>query len=82
MVYAALQKWESNAQTTVPIGTNCALKLCGFLLRTAAERVETGENQRVVEHEMEWAQWLLIASRTGVMHLKGPGCKCRPDWEE
>jgi hypothetical protein len=80
IVYAALR--DSNAQTTVPIGTNCALKLCNFLQRTAAERIETGENQRVVEHEIEWAEWLVDASRTGVMHLKGAKCRCRPDWEE
>jgi hypothetical protein len=78
MVYSSLQK--SHGAKASP--ASCALKLCNFLLRTKEERVETGEDRRFVEHELEWARWLVDASRSGVMHLKGLGCECRPDWEE
>jgi hypothetical protein len=60
----------------------CAIRLRDFLVRTQEERVETGESERVVEHEVEWAEWLVRASGSGVMHVKGVGCRCRPDWEE
>jgi hypothetical protein len=60
----------------------CAIRLRDFLVRTQEERVETGESGRFVEHEVEWAEWLVRASGSGVMHVKGVGCRCRPDWEE
>jgi hypothetical protein len=62
--------------------SHCALKLHDYLLRTKEWRVDTGELRVLVEHETDWATWLVEASRTGVMHLKGAGCKCRPEWEE
>lgn len=68
--------------TTGTSATACALKLQDFLLRSKSSRIETGEVWLLVEHEIEWATWLVEASRTGVMHLKAKGCKCRPDWEE
>jgi hypothetical protein len=79
MVQKAVQE-SSGGEAASTI--RCALKLQDFLLRTKDGRVDTGEVQRFVEHEIEWATWLVEASRTGVMHVKGPGCKCRPDWEE
>jgi hypothetical protein len=76
MVFVSLQKEDGLG------AAGCASKLCGFLVRMKEERVEMGEDVRFVEHEVEWAMWLAEASRTGVMHLKGVGCECRPDWEE
>lgn len=82
MVHASLQSSDgSNLLTTATSATSCALKLQDFLLRSKTSRVETGEVRLLVEHEIEWATWLVEASRTGVMHLKAKGCKCRPDWE-
>lgn len=60
----------------------CTLRLQTFLSTIKVGRLETGEHPRLIEHEIEWAKWLVEASRTGVMHLKTGGCKCRPDWEE
>lgn len=62
--------------------TECTLKLKDFLLRVKEERIDTGEERRIIEEEIEWTKWILEASQTGVMHLKTPGCNCRPDWEE
>jgi hypothetical protein len=64
------------------ITSHCALKLQDYLLGTREWRIDTGELHVFVEHEIDWAKWLVEASRTGVMHLKGAGCNCRPDWEE
>jgi hypothetical protein len=76
MVYAAQQQ-SSNA----PLILRCALRLRDFLKSVREMRVETGEHRTMVEHEEEWAEWLVEASRTGVMHVRGEGCRCRPDWE-
>jgi hypothetical protein len=76
MVYAAQQQ-SSNA----PLIIRCALRLRDFLRNVRDMRVDTGEHRTLVEHEEEWAEWLVEASRTGVMHVRGEGCRCRPDWE-
>jgi hypothetical protein len=34
-----------------------------------------------VEHEVEWAEWLVRAVGWGVLHVRGRGCRCRPDWD-
>ncbi|KAF1946979.1 hypothetical protein EJ02DRAFT_449962 [Clathrospora elynae] len=60
----------------------CALKLRDFLLKVKEERIKTGELRGVVEHEIEWVEWMVEASRTGVMHVRTKGCRCRPQWEE
>jgi hypothetical protein len=72
----------SNGGETSAAMMVCAAKLRNFLVKVAKERVETGDVQALVEHEIEWAKWLVEASHTGVMHLKGVGCQCTPDWEE
>jgi hypothetical protein len=82
MVYNDLQKTINGSETSMPSVVQCASRLRDFLQRVAEERIETGESRRAVEHEVEWASWLVEASRTGVMHLKTKGCSCRPDWEE
>lgn len=83
MVHASLHLPDDNGYiTTGTSATTCALKLQDHLLRTKSSRIMTGEVRLLVEHEIEWATWLVEASRTGVMHLKAKGCKCRPDWEE
>lgn len=82
MVYNDLEKRISGRESSIPSIVQCAIRLRDFLQRNQEERVETGESRRAVEHEIEWATWLVEASRTGVMHLKTRGCTCRPDWEE
>lgn len=82
MVYNDLEKKIGDCETFIPSIVQCANKLREFLQKTKEERIETGESRRAVEHEVEWAVWLVEASRTGVMHLKTKGCTCQPDWEE
>ncbi|KAH7348107.1 hypothetical protein BKA66DRAFT_576297 [Pyrenochaeta sp. MPI-SDFR-AT-0127] len=82
MVYNERQKEDSSNRAEVSSVTLCVLKLRDFLLKVKEDRIDTGEHRRLVEHEIEWARWLVEASYKGVMHLKVPGCKCRPDWEE
>lgn len=82
MVYTDLEKKMNDRGAAMPSVVHCAGKLKDFLQRNKEERVETGESRRAVEHEIEWANWLVEASRTGVMHIKTKGCSCRPDWEE
>ena len=82
MVYNDLERKINDRKTLIPSVVQCATRLKDFLQRNKEERVETGESRRAVEHEIEWASWLVDASRTGVMHLKTKGCSCRPDWEE
>ena len=82
MVYNDLEKKIGDRPSSIPSAVQCASRLRDFLQRNKEERVETGESRRAVEHEIEWATWLVEASRTGVMHLKTRGCTCRPDWEE
>jgi hypothetical protein len=82
MVRASLQESGSESSSSLATATYCAVKLLNFLLKVKMERIETGEVQIFVEHEVEWAKWLVEASQAGVMHLRGVGCQCRPDWEE
>lgn len=82
MVHSDLEKKMNDRGSSMPSVVQCASKLKDFLQRNLEERVETGESRRAVEHEIEWATWLVEASRTGVMHIKTRGCSCRPDWEE
>lgn len=82
MVSSQQQNKGLNNQAKALSITDCTVKLLDFLRKAQKGRVETGENPRFVEHEIQWASWLVKASRQGVMHLRVPGCKCRPDWEE
>lgn len=69
-------------KTKLPSISSLALKIQSFLLQTRRERVETGELSSVVDHEVEWAKWLVHASQRGVMHLRTKGCNCGPTWED
>jgi hypothetical protein len=82
MVRTSLQDSGNNSPTGSATATYCAVKLLNFLLKVKMDRIETGEVQMFVEHEIEWAKWLVEASQAGVMHLRGVECQCRPDWEE
>jgi hypothetical protein len=82
MVCGDLERKMRNRESSIPSVVQCASKLKDFLERNVEARVETGESRRAVEHQVEWATWLVDASRAGVMHIKTKGCSCRPDWEE
>ena len=79
MLYAEQQK--TGTLTAANSMLHCALKLRDFLLKTKEDRIETGEHRTSVEHEIDWIKWLVEASRTGVMHMRTEGCRCRPDWD-
>ena len=81
MVCSDMQR-KRHSRESIPSVVQCARKLEAHLRRHLEGRVETGESRRAVEHELEWATWLLEASRAGVMHIKTKGCNCQPDWEE
>lgn len=78
MMYAEQQRKSTCEANSM---ANCALKLRDFLVKVKEERVGTGEHRTIVEHEIEWAEWLVEASKTGVMHVRSEGCTCRPDWD-
>jgi hypothetical protein len=82
MARSEVEKKLKNRETSIPSMVQCASKLKDFLERNVEDRVATGESRRAVKHEIEWATWLVDASRAGVMHLRTKDCTCRPDWEE
>ncbi|KAF2789287.1 hypothetical protein K505DRAFT_392935 [Melanomma pulvis-pyrius CBS 109.77] len=45
-------------------------RLRDWLIRIADGRVGTGEESRVVEHELMMVEWMVEACREGVMHIK------------
>ncbi|KAF2253870.1 hypothetical protein BU26DRAFT_516142 [Trematosphaeria pertusa] len=59
-----------------------ALKLRAFMRKVSDERIEMGECDNFVNHELKWAEWFVDATKAGVMHIKVKGCKCRPSWPE
>jgi hypothetical protein len=58
-----------------------AQRLERWLKESREERIETGEWRGVVEHEVEWGEWLVRAVGWGVLHVRRRGCRCRPDWD-
>ncbi|KAF2474172.1 uncharacterized protein BDR25DRAFT_340744 [Lindgomyces ingoldianus] len=55
-------------------------KLRYFLGRIRKGRVETGEPMLLVEHELEWLEWIVEAIHTGVIHVQTRSCVCRGNW--
>lgn len=82
MVRAAVKEGEESGTGRDSLTYKCSERLWTFLGRSKVERLATGEGIKLVEHEGEWANWLLESSRTGVLHVIVPGCTCRPDWGE
>lgn len=58
------------------------IKLRKWLEKSKDDRVQCGECPLFVEHELEWAQWLIDSAKSGVLHLRVKGCKCLPEWHE
>ncbi|KAF2203425.1 hypothetical protein GQ43DRAFT_264798 [Delitschia confertaspora ATCC 74209] len=55
--------------------------LQAFLRTSRDPRVATGELARIVDHEIEWADWINDAAMAGVMHVRRDGCTCRSGWD-
>jgi hypothetical protein len=55
-------------------------RLRDFLRGIKEGRVATGEESRIVEHELRMCEWIYEAAREGVMHVRTRKCGCRPDW--
>jgi hypothetical protein len=55
-------------------------RLRDFLRKIKEGRVATGEESRIVEHELRMCEWMYDAAREGVMHVRTRRCRCRPDW--
>lgn len=58
-----------------------ARNLRDWLRETANGRIQHGEGERYVQHEIEWAEWIHEAAWTGVLHIKSPECECRSHWK-
>lgn len=75
-------KHEAKAKrmrVAVPKPVNAAMQLRKYLLEQTEMRLETGEIREIVELEIQWVDWLVEVTASGVMHLKVPGCTCRPE---
>jgi hypothetical protein len=83
----ASAKKEAKAKkqkVVVPKPVEAAVQLHAYLLEQKEKRLEMGELNEIVELEIQWADWLVEVTQTGVMHLKVHGCTCRPElmtWE-
>jgi len=73
---------NKEALTPKNVVVRCARALQSMLRGRVEERIVYGEPKNIVNHEMEWVDWLVEAAECGVLHLKVPGCKCRPEWVE
>jgi hypothetical protein len=58
-----------------------AKRMRNWLVQTQGARIENGELESFVKHEVEWAVWMLEAAKTGVMHVKVKGCRCKSEWD-
>jgi hypothetical protein len=82
MMYLEQAKPGSTEESVAASLETCVRRLRDWLVRSREERIETGEWKGVVEHEIEWAEWLVEAAGRGVLHVRRKGCRCRPDWED
>lgn len=81
MLYLEQSKLGATEDAVAASLASSTERLRDWLVRSKEERVRTGEWKGVVEHEIEWAEWLVQATGRGVLHVRRKGCRCRPDWE-
>ncbi|CAN9387960.1 unnamed protein product [Alternaria alternata] len=81
MLYLEQRKPGATEDSVMKALLPCAERLERWLVRSGEERVATGEWRGVVEHEIEWVGWMVEAGRRGVLHVRGRGCRCRPEWD-
>ncbi|KAK7180845.1 hypothetical protein PSPO01_13125 [Paraphaeosphaeria sporulosa] len=83
-----LAKKEAKAKrqkAVAPKPVDSAIQLRKYLLEQKEMRLEMGEDKTIVDLELRWAGWLVDVTKSGVIHLKVPGCTCRPElmaWDE
>ncbi|KAF9733627.1 hypothetical protein PMIN01_07970 [Paraphaeosphaeria minitans] len=83
-----LAKKEAKAKkqkAVAPKPVDSAIQLRKYLLEQKEMRLEMGEDKVIVDLELRWTDWLVDVTKSGVMHLKVPGCTCRPElmaWDE
>lgn len=82
MYMAAMKEPGNTKKLSQDLVLQSAKKLRDFLVKVKKERIATGEFKSYVQHEIEWAQWLVKASENGVMHAKTGECKCSAEWED
>lgn len=70
---------NKRVKAAVPNLVDAATELRADLLMGMEERLEMGEERAIIELELRWAEWLVESTSLGVMHLKVPGCTCRPE---
>lgn len=78
-------KAKKKKKVVAPKPVDAAIQLRKYLLDQKESRLEMGEVEEIVELELRWANWLVDVTKSGVMHLKVPGCTCRPElmaWDE
>ncbi|KAL1608459.1 hypothetical protein SLS60_003401 [Paraconiothyrium brasiliense] len=78
----ASAKQEAKVSRTTPVvprPVDAANQLLKYLIEQKETRLEMGEDKGTVDLENAWAGWLVKVTQSGVMHLKQPGCKCRPE---
>lgn len=81
MMYLEQQKPGATEDSVAESLEACVTRLRDWLVRSKDERIETGEWRGVVEHEIEWVEWMVRAAGRGVLHVRRRGCRCRPEWE-
>jgi hypothetical protein len=81
MMYLEQQKPGATEDSVAASLASCVRRLRDWLVKSKEERIETGEWRGVVEHEIEWVEWMVQACGKGVLHVRRKGCRCRPEWE-
>ncbi|KAJ4354084.1 uncharacterized protein N0V89_005817 [Didymosphaeria variabile] len=69
----------SRKKVVAPKPVDAAIQLRKYLLEQKETRLEMGEVKGTVNLEIGWADWLVKVTQSGVVHLKLPGCTCRPE---
>ncbi|KAF2446447.1 hypothetical protein P171DRAFT_430600 [Karstenula rhodostoma CBS 690.94] len=72
-------------KVVIPKPVDAAVQLQKYLLDQKEMRLQMGEVKEIVELELRWTNWLVDVTKSGVMHLKVPGCACRPEmmvWDD
>lgn len=58
-----------------------ASELQAFMHHTRSGRIMTGELANIIDHEIEWADWIYETCQTGVMHIDSEYCDCKTEWD-
>jgi hypothetical protein len=67
--------------TDMPSLVKVAMELRAFMHHIRPGRIITGELVSIIDHEIEWADWIYETCATGVMHLNSDYCDCKTEWD-